>query len=157
MVQEKLLNKQSKYTNFYDAFKSIKEAEWTQDTGKHKRCLSVSAGKKRKKIVSHVGVPLSNIPSLLCWFLLIRWGTFAKPRLIQKPPKIYPKFKGEVVSRLLTHPTNSYLLFTSLHFVEIPTNVWISSLTNPKGQPSCLLLFFYVTDYPPHQYSWKPV
>lgn len=35
--------------------------------------------------------------------------------------------------------------------------VWISSLTNPKGQPSCLSLFFYETDYPPHQYSWKPV
>lgn len=62
-----------------------------------------------------------------------------------------------MVSRALAHRTNSHLLFTSLHFVEIPTNVWISSLTNPKGQPSCLLLFFYVTDYPPHQYSWKPV
>lgn len=43
---------------------------------------------KRKKIVSHVGIALSNIPSLLCWLLLLRWGTFAIPHLIQNKASI---------------------------------------------------------------------
>lgn len=51
MDKEKLLNKQSKYTIFYDAFKSIKEAEWTQDTQENtKGVFLFQLAKKERKL-----------------------------------------------------------------------------------------------------------
>lgn len=50
MLKEKLLNKQSKYTIFYDAFKSSKNAAWTQNTQKNTEgVFQLQLAKKEKE------------------------------------------------------------------------------------------------------------
>lgn len=102
-LEKKLTNKHSKYTTMHS-----KAARMFSEHRTHKKTQKVSSSysrqkKKRKKIVSHVGVALSNIPSLLCWLLLLRWGTFAIPRLLHKTPKIHSRLEGKRVSRVLTY------------------------------------------------------
>ena len=86
------------------AARMLSEQNAQENTGGVFQFQPAPKKKKRKKIVSHVGVALSNIPSLLCWLLLLRWGTFAIPRLLHKTPKTHPGLKAtKGLSRVLTH------------------------------------------------------
>ena len=49
-LKKKLLNKQSKYTIFYDAFKSSNNVEWTQNTqGNREGVSQFQLAKKERK------------------------------------------------------------------------------------------------------------
>lgn len=62
-------------------------------------------------MVSHVRVALSNIPSLLCWLLLLPSGTALSHLEVKTLPQMDLRSQSTKTSTALTHAANSHLLF----------------------------------------------
>lgn len=124
VVSHRHLNYALKKTNSWTSpLFSIMYSNAEAHTGKHNCCLSVLAGTKKERICQPCWSSFISYPPLimlaLAFYDVGHLLYFIWPNTTKNTHKVT---EGERLNGLLRCRASSHLPFTSLHFVEIPTN-----------------------------------